>query len=445
MLVSERVCLRGGAFVPEYDDSGVQRPATAPYFLLSAQDYATPLGDDLAWASQNIPLFESANSTLDLVYYFRWRTYKSHIHPTNCSGAAHVPPGAIQPSKKCLNRTDGIDFVVTEFSPNVPWADPHYNTINCAAGHHMLEGGWLRQPIYMDSYTRWWVTTGARHNYYYWFASALLKNYRRSGDVALLREVVPAYKTQFAQYASGALPSNHGNSQFSSEHDCRWNAPGNEGQEQSISGPGCRTLVQSVMYGEASALAELCEAIGDTAGSAQMTAEALKWQRRVLGLWNSNISAFDTLRMAHPTMPPCSTFTTKAVCPSPRCTFSPAGRCVSPPPPPPPPPPGPVAGYRLLPGHNGTFCCDQTPCVGGHSSFLHQGADTESECFALCTKTARCKYVTWHQDDKSHWCFNAEFCNATNTFDGHGPGQPPPAEIGPRPGALHLAAAGRQD
>jgi hypothetical protein len=67
--------------------------------------------------------------------------------------------------------------------------------------------------------------------------------------------------------------------------------------------------------------------------------------------------------------------------------------------------------------------------VGGHSSFLHQGADTESECFALCTKTARCKYVTWHQDDKSHWCFNAEFCNATNTFDGHGPGQPPPAEM----------------
>jgi hypothetical protein len=56
------------------------------------------------------------------------------------------------------------------------------------------------------------------------------------------------------------------------------------------------------------------------------------------------LSAFDTLRMAHPTMLPCSTFTTKAACPSPRCTFSPAGRCVSPPPPPPPHPLGPVAG-----------------------------------------------------------------------------------------------------
>jgi hypothetical protein len=44
------------------------------------------------------------------VYLFRWRTYKSHIHPTD--------------------RTDNIPLVVTEFSPNVGWAGK-YNTINC--------------------------------------------------------------------------------------------------------------------------------------------------------------------------------------------------------------------------------------------------------------------------------------------------------------------------
>ena len=48
---------------------------------------------------------------------------------------------------------------------------------------------------------------------------------------------------------AGALPSNHGASEFSSEHDCLYNIPGNEGQEQSISGAGCRTLIQSVMFG----------------------------------------------------------------------------------------------------------------------------------------------------------------------------------------------------
>lgn len=88
---------------------------------------------------------------------------------------------------------------MTEFSPDVSWAG-EYNTINCAAGHHMLEGGWLRQPIYMDSYTRWWVTTEAKHNYYYWYATALARNFALSGDVALLREVVPLYKVQFLLY-----------------------------------------------------------------------------------------------------------------------------------------------------------------------------------------------------------------------------------------------------
>ena len=50
------------------------------------------------------------------MYYFRWRTYRSHIHPTG--------------------RNDSIPWVVTEFSPDVSWAGM-YNTINCAAGHHM--------------------------------------------------------------------------------------------------------------------------------------------------------------------------------------------------------------------------------------------------------------------------------------------------------------------
>ena len=211
--------------IEDMDDlhgGGHRDGAASPYYLLKPSSFAEVLGEDLPWAQENIPLFESANSTLDLVYYFRWRTYKSHIHPTNCSAVGGFPP-----TKDCKNRSDGIDFVVTEFSPNVPWAG-EYNTINCAAGHHMLEGGWMRSPIYMDSYTRWWVNNEARHNYYYWFATALRRNFFLTGNTDLLREVVPAYKAQFAQYATGALPSNHGNSEFSSEHDCLWNAPGKD-------------------------------------------------------------------------------------------------------------------------------------------------------------------------------------------------------------------------
>ena len=71
--------------------------------------------------------------------------------------------------------------------------------------------------------------------------------------------------------------------------------PGNDAQEGAISGPGCRPLVQSTMYGEAAALAELFAAIGDEASAAEMAAEALKWQTRVLQQWNANLSSFDTI------------------------------------------------------------------------------------------------------------------------------------------------------
>lgn len=338
-----------------------------PYHLLDPTAYTTQLGADYSWAIGNdggIPLFDASDSTLRDVYLFRWRTYKSHIHSTG--------------------RSDNIPSVVTEFSPDVGWAGK-YNTINCAAGHHMIEAGWLRNKTTADSYSRWWVTPEARHNYYYWYATALRRNFLRTENTELLRDVVPSYKTQFLKYVTGELPGGHGTSDFSVEQDCLWNHPGNEGQEQSISGEGCRTLIQSLMYGESAALADLCMAIGDTDGAAQMMAEADKWQRRVLRLWNPQINSFDTLRMSHPNVPP-----------------------------PPPPPPLPD-GWTLVQGHNGTFCCDQSPCVNGHSTFLYQGELPELECLAKCSADERCKYVTL---STGGYCFNAEYCNTTNPFKG---------------------------
>ena len=94
-----------GIFVPaaeiQQEHSMVTRRA-APYFLLEPVSFRKQLGSDFGWATENIPLFESANSTLDLVYYFRWRTYKSHIHPTNCSDV-----GGLARARNCQNRTDG--------------------------------------------------------------------------------------------------------------------------------------------------------------------------------------------------------------------------------------------------------------------------------------------------------------------------------------------------
>jgi len=78
------------------------------------------------------------------------------------------------------------------------------------------------------------------------FATALKRNFDKTGDLELLKAVIPNYKAQFLDYTVGKLPT--GGSKWLPEADCLWNSPGNEGQEQTISGPGCRPLVQSMMY-----------------------------------------------------------------------------------------------------------------------------------------------------------------------------------------------------
>eukprot|EP00911_Craspedida_sp_UC1_P002994 UC1_evm4s2186 len=345
---------------------------SAPYFILDPTRHARILGEDYDWAVENIPLFEAANGTLEDVYYFRWRSFRSHIHNT---GDAKTP------------------YVVTEFAPNVGWAGM-FNTINCAAGHHITEGGWLRNTSIVDSYTRWWVDSRSRHNYYYWLATALRRNYDKYGAayIPLLRDVVPRYADQFMQYAAGQLPGG-ANSAFDSAHDCLWNAPGNEGQEQTISGPGCRTLVQALMHGEARSLSRLFAAIGDGANATRFDTEADRWRARTLRLWNTNISGFDTRRSGGPPKPP------------------------------PPPPPKPLPGFTELPSHAGTFCCDQSKCVDGHSTFLYQGPRSFTDCETLCVSNAKCKYMT-HAAQPGRgagWCFNAEYCNTTNPFQGAPP------------------------
>ena len=127
-----------GAAAPD-----VSLPSSSPlaYYKLKPESFAGVLGSDFDWAVRNIPLFESANRTLDNVYYFRWRTYKSHIHATGI---------------------DAFPWVVTEFSPNVSWGGA-FNTINGDAGAHIAEAGWLRGSdgrAVLDSILRWWVEAG---------------------------------------------------------------------------------------------------------------------------------------------------------------------------------------------------------------------------------------------------------------------------------------------
>ena len=99
--------------------------------------YVQHIPNARAWQflQANIPLFECPDKDIEQTYYFRWWTYRKHIKQT--------PDG----------------FVITEFLPPVGWAGKH-NTISCAAGHHLYEGRWLRDPQYLDDYAVFWFRKG---------------------------------------------------------------------------------------------------------------------------------------------------------------------------------------------------------------------------------------------------------------------------------------------
>ena len=82
-------------------------------------DNFIPNANAWKWMVANAPLFNCPDKQLEETYYFRWWTYRKHIKQT--------PAG----------------FVLTELITPVKHAGT-FNTISCAAGHHLREGRWLR-------------------------------------------------------------------------------------------------------------------------------------------------------------------------------------------------------------------------------------------------------------------------------------------------------------
>ena len=71
-----------------------------------------------AYLSSEIPLIDCPDQEIERTYYFRWWTFRKHWKET--------PYG----------------HILSEFLPVVQWAGP-YNSIICAAPHHIREGRWL--------------------------------------------------------------------------------------------------------------------------------------------------------------------------------------------------------------------------------------------------------------------------------------------------------------
>ena len=84
-----------------------------------------------------------------------------------------------------------------------------------------------------SSYSKGPGTTPVWHAYYYWYATALKRNFDKTGNTTLLKEVLPAYKLQFLTFAAGTAPGEQLVVSIDQQgSQCLYNVPGADAGEQ---------------------------------------------------------------------------------------------------------------------------------------------------------------------------------------------------------------------
>jgi len=237
--------------------------------------YKNDIPNSEAWdfLQANVPFFECPDKELETTYWFRWWTYRKHLRKT--------PDG----------------WVVTEFLPSVPWAGPH-NTINMAAELHIAEGRWIRNPQYLDDYSRFWFGPGREASLVYtnWLADAIWERAAVTGDKALPISLLDEMISQQRRWdggKAGRAPDWVG----LRENGLYYTRDDLDGSEVSISGHGFRPLTNSAAYGNLAAISAIASAAGRPEVADEFETQARKLKELVQAkLWDPERKFFMLLK-----------------------------------------------------------------------------------------------------------------------------------------------------
>jgi hypothetical protein len=243
------------------------------YFnTMEDENIAKAIPNDSAWSwlKTNIPLFDCPQQNFEEMYYFRWWSLRKHITDT--------PKG----------------YAITEFLVDRSYADK-YNLIACALGHHIYEFRWVHDSKYIEQNVHLWYrgNDGEPMNKLYkfssWTADALYNRYLVNKDEAFLLDMYPDMVKDFGIWEKDRKR----NDGLFWQHDVK------DGMEESLSGgrhvKNARPTINSYMYANAEALAEMSKMKGDTKKQTYFEAKADTIQDLVeTKLWNKNAEFFET-------------------------------------------------------------------------------------------------------------------------------------------------------
>lgn len=227
-----------------------------------------PNSNSWAWLQKNIPLFECPDRDVEEIYYFRWWSFRKHIKQT--------PKG----------------YVITEFLPPVSHAG-EFNTISCATSLHLAEGRWLRDDRYLNDYTKFWLhgdngkPAKKFHNFSSWFAAAAWNRYLVNSDKKFLVKLLPDLVADYRVWETERQLTN----------GLFWQYDVRDGMEESISGSrtakNLRPTINSYMFANAQAIANIARLANKLKIADEFTAEANKLKRAILdNLWDDQAKFF---------------------------------------------------------------------------------------------------------------------------------------------------------
>jgi hypothetical protein len=236
------------------------------YFVQFSSDEKAMLGESAPlqweWFEQNIPWLDVPDKELEEIYYFRWYSFQKHIKPT--------PSG----------------FVIDEFLDAVPWAGKR-NTISAAAGHHIREARWLRNPSYVEDYTNFWFgPEGEPRRYSFWAADSVYHLYLATANKPFAVNLLPGLLENYAKWEQKRQDPN----------GLFWQIDDRDGMEFSIGGSGYRPTINSYMYGDAVAIARIAEIAGQADVAKEYKAKADHLRQLIeTQLWNPNDNFYETV------------------------------------------------------------------------------------------------------------------------------------------------------
>lgn len=100
-------------------------------------------GADAPWYLENIPFLEIDDPEIQRTFYYRWKVFRSHLRQIGSRGMDE-----------------------TEFLTDVPWARQPYTDLNDSSSFHILEGRWLRNPAFVNSFVDHLYTGGGNDRHF---------------------------------------------------------------------------------------------------------------------------------------------------------------------------------------------------------------------------------------------------------------------------------------